>query len=137
MGILHQLFVLCTASQIIDGHFAKFCDLLRIYKLYIHFHIRGFLFWNNFDSNFQCEFASHSYLILKFNYSPTFTTTFSKVLLEILQRNYHDFFKIINSKGSCHLRYSRFSYLTPTKILDNLYVIFSHHLMIYFELLKM
>ena len=24
----------CTASQIIDGDFAKFCGLLRIYELY-------------------------------------------------------------------------------------------------------
>ena len=30
---LHQLFVLCTASQIIGGDFAKFCGLLRIYEL--------------------------------------------------------------------------------------------------------
>ena len=30
---LHQLFVLFTASQIIGGNFAKFCDLLRIYEL--------------------------------------------------------------------------------------------------------
>ena len=27
---LHQLFVLCTASQIIGGDFAKFCGLHRI-----------------------------------------------------------------------------------------------------------
>ena len=31
---LHQLFVLCTASQIVGGDFAKFCGLLRIYELY-------------------------------------------------------------------------------------------------------
>ena len=31
---LHQLFVLCTASQISGGDFAKFCGLLRIYELY-------------------------------------------------------------------------------------------------------
>ena len=31
---LHQLFVLCIASQIIGGDFAKFCGLLRIYELY-------------------------------------------------------------------------------------------------------
>ena len=30
---LQQLFVLCTASQIVDGDFSKFCSLLRIYKL--------------------------------------------------------------------------------------------------------
>ena len=30
---LYQLFVLCTASQIIGGNFAKFCGLLRIYEL--------------------------------------------------------------------------------------------------------
>ena len=30
---LHQLFVLCTASQIIGGDFGKFCGLLRIYEL--------------------------------------------------------------------------------------------------------
>ena len=29
----HQLFVLCTASQIIGGDFAKFCGFLRIYEL--------------------------------------------------------------------------------------------------------
>jgi hypothetical protein len=29
---LHQLFVLCTASQIIGGYFAKFCGLLTIYE---------------------------------------------------------------------------------------------------------
>ena len=34
MRNLHQLFVLCTASQIIGGDFAKFCGLLRIYELY-------------------------------------------------------------------------------------------------------
>ena len=27
---LHQLFVLCTAGQIIGGDFAKFCGLLRL-----------------------------------------------------------------------------------------------------------
>ena len=32
---LHQLFVLCTASQIIGGDFTKFCGLLRIYEPYI------------------------------------------------------------------------------------------------------
>ena len=31
---LHQLFLLCTASQIIGGDFAKFYGLLRIYELY-------------------------------------------------------------------------------------------------------
>ena len=31
---LHQLFVLCTASQVIDGDFAKFCGLLKLYELY-------------------------------------------------------------------------------------------------------
>ena len=30
---LHQLFVLCTASQIFGGDFVKFCGLLRIYEL--------------------------------------------------------------------------------------------------------
>ena len=30
-----QLFVLCTASQIIGGDFAKFCGLRRIYELYL------------------------------------------------------------------------------------------------------
>ena len=30
---LHQLFVLCTASQIVGGDFAKFWVLLRIYEL--------------------------------------------------------------------------------------------------------
>ena len=30
---LHQLFVLCTASQIIGRDFAKFCGLLRMYEL--------------------------------------------------------------------------------------------------------
>ena len=34
MRNLHQLFVLCTASQVIGGDFAKFCGLLRIYELY-------------------------------------------------------------------------------------------------------
>ena len=34
MRNLHQLFILCTASQIIGGDFAKFCGLLRIYELY-------------------------------------------------------------------------------------------------------
>ena len=29
------IFVLCTASQIIGGDFAKFCGLLRIYELYL------------------------------------------------------------------------------------------------------
>ena len=33
---LHCRFVLCSASQIYDGHFTKFCSLLRIYELY-HF----------------------------------------------------------------------------------------------------
>ena len=41
---LHQLFILCTASQIMGGDFAKFCGLLRIYELYkIHTLID---FWN-------------------------------------------------------------------------------------------
>jgi hypothetical protein len=31
---LHQLFVLCTANQIIGGDFLKFCGLLRIFELY-------------------------------------------------------------------------------------------------------
>ena len=30
---LHQLFGLCTASQIIGRDFAKFCSFLRIYEL--------------------------------------------------------------------------------------------------------
>ena len=30
---LHQLFVLCTASQIIGGYFAKFFGLLRVYEI--------------------------------------------------------------------------------------------------------
>ena len=30
---LHQLFVLCTASQIIGGDFEKNCGLLKIYEL--------------------------------------------------------------------------------------------------------
>ena len=34
MRNLHQLFVLCTASQIVAGDFATFCGLLRIYELY-------------------------------------------------------------------------------------------------------
>ena len=34
MRNLHQLVVLCTASQIIGRDFAKFCGLLRIYELY-------------------------------------------------------------------------------------------------------
>ena len=33
---IHQLFVLCTVSQIIGGDFATFCGLLRIYELYNH-----------------------------------------------------------------------------------------------------
>ena len=32
MRNLQQLFVLCTASQIIGGDFATFCGLLRIYE---------------------------------------------------------------------------------------------------------
>ena len=32
---LNQLFVLCTASQIIGGHFAKFCGLFRIYEWFL------------------------------------------------------------------------------------------------------
>ena len=39
---LHQLFVLCTASQIIGGDFVKFCGLLRIYELYKHF-FKGYI----------------------------------------------------------------------------------------------
>jgi hypothetical protein len=31
---LHRRFVLCNASQIYRGNFAKFCSLLRIYELY-------------------------------------------------------------------------------------------------------
>ena len=38
---LHQLFVLCTASQIIGGDFTKFCGLLRIYKLYVYYFFSG------------------------------------------------------------------------------------------------
>ena len=34
MQNLHLWFVLCSASQIYGGDFAKFCDLLRIYELY-------------------------------------------------------------------------------------------------------
>ena len=36
LGNLHQLFVLCTASQIIGGDFEKICGLLRIYILTLH-----------------------------------------------------------------------------------------------------
>ena len=32
-----DLFVLCSNSQIYSGDFAKFCGLLRIYELYLHF----------------------------------------------------------------------------------------------------
>jgi hypothetical protein len=35
LRILHQLFVLCTASQIIGGDFSKNFGLLRIYELYL------------------------------------------------------------------------------------------------------
>ena len=31
----YRVYVLCTASQIIGGDFAKFCGLLRIYELYV------------------------------------------------------------------------------------------------------
>ena len=31
---LHRKFVLCSASQIYSGDFAKYCGLLRIYELY-------------------------------------------------------------------------------------------------------
>ena len=31
---LHQLFVLCTATQMIGGDFVKFCGLLRKCELY-------------------------------------------------------------------------------------------------------
>ena len=34
MRNLQQSFVLCTASQIIGGEFAKFCGLLSIHELY-------------------------------------------------------------------------------------------------------
>ena len=37
MRNLHQLFVLCTANQIIGGDFVKFCGLLRIYELYVEY----------------------------------------------------------------------------------------------------
>ena len=37
MRNLHHLFVLCTASQIIDGDFSKLCGLLRINELYEYF----------------------------------------------------------------------------------------------------
>ena len=40
---LHRRFVLCGASQIYGGDFAKFCGLLRIYELYISGHFRNFL----------------------------------------------------------------------------------------------
>ena len=32
---LHRRFVLCSNGQIYGGYFAKFCGLLRIYKLYV------------------------------------------------------------------------------------------------------
>ena len=31
---IHQLFVLCTANQIIGGDFTNFCGLLRTYEFY-------------------------------------------------------------------------------------------------------
>ena len=45
---LHQLFVLCTASQMFGGDFAKFFGLLRIYELYkivLTFHCMNKLFF--------------------------------------------------------------------------------------------
>ena len=58
---LHQLFVLCTASQIIGGDFAKFCGLLRIYDLYDE----------EADGNDSwCGFIQVKVLILLLSYRP-------------------------------------------------------------------
>ena len=52
---LRQLFVLCTASQMIGGDFAKFCGLLRIYELYTgligskSFCLQRVYFFENFE----------------------------------------------------------------------------------------
>ena len=44
MRNLHRRFVLCSASQIYDGDFAKFCGLLRIYELLTYFSFFYFRF---------------------------------------------------------------------------------------------
>ena len=57
---LHQLFVLCTASQIIGGDFAKICGLLRIYELY-----NGGLKLDRFGPWFEHYFRKWSVLKIK------------------------------------------------------------------------
>jgi len=54
---LHQLFVVCTASQIIGGDFVKICGLLRIYELYSCY------IWNVLI--FPYDFSKFDYLALK------------------------------------------------------------------------
>ena len=41
----HLNFVLCSASQIYDGDFAKFCCLLRIYELYQQWTLTEVNYW--------------------------------------------------------------------------------------------
>ena len=54
---LHLLFILCNASQIIGGDFAKICGLLRIYELYWNKTLRNYKEeWNEIDMNFCTDF---------------------------------------------------------------------------------
>ena len=58
---LHQLFILCTASQIIGGDFAKFCGLLRIYELYQGLNHQAMVIYHNeliIFVNVKLEFLS-------------------------------------------------------------------------------
>ena len=73
MRNLHQLFVLCTASQIIGGDFAKSCGLLRIYELkqnYQKSHQR--LQISVFKVTFQCQKSFFS--SITFDFETTYFT---------------------------------------------------------------
>ena len=56
MWNIHQLFVLCSASQVIGGDFAKFCGLLRIYELY---HLYSYIFRRYFLSLLSYVFGKN------------------------------------------------------------------------------
>ena len=59
MRNIQQVFVLCTASQMIGGDFAKFCGLLRIYELYLGLIVWPKAFWDR-PENFLDQYMDRA-----------------------------------------------------------------------------
>ena len=83
---LHSRFVLCSASQIYGGDFAKFCGLPRIYELYtfwiINFHEKNCIWLKYFffrciqSEKNNCPLDSSATLFKRRKFEPKFDTHF-------------------------------------------------------------